>query len=79
MTSNISTKTIRGFDPDRSQAVRNKIEKAAVEKRGHGKAEVITPSDVKLTVRPTPRGRFEPDTGFAGLFSSLPIGQYIED
>lgn len=79
MTRNISTKTLRGFDADRSQAVRKKIENAAIEKRDHSNAKVITPDDVKHTVRPTSRGRFEPDTGFAGMFSSLPIGQYIED
>ena len=79
MTRNISTKTLRGFDSDRSQAARKKIELAAIEKRSHGKAEIIAPADVKHTIRPTPRGRFEPDTGFVGMFSSMPIGQYIED
>ena len=79
MTRNPSTKSLRGFDPDRSQAVRKRIEIAAIEKRGHSKAEAITPADVKHTVRPTLRGRFEPDTGFAGLFSLLPIGKYIKD
>lgn len=79
MTRNKSKNSMRGFDPVHAQAVRDRIEKSAADKRFHGKAEVITPADVKHTVHPTQRGRFEPDIGFAGLFSSLPIGKYIED
>ncbi len=79
MTRQPSTKSLRGFDADRSQAVRDSIERASVERRGHGKAVIITPEGVKYSVLPTPRGRFEAEIGFTGMFSSMPIGQYIED